>query len=149
MTATGQSLFKKPPVSTADVGVQTMSTSIPRFPVVCRSHPVPWGLDTDEPSPLVYNNSLDHIYTDKKRKLEDSTASWGASTCTPRKMLAFCINDLFHLNHLFDFLKSPISKKAEAHNDVLVNEEVVSESPIICEYEGLVMWTKYTSQLEL
>ena len=123
--------FKKPHVSTNDVGVQTMTTSIPRFPVACRSHPVPWGLDTDEPSPLVYDNSLDHNYTGKKRRLEDDIDVLG--DCPPRKKLAFGDQDPFQLNHLFDFLKSPINDDVDAY------EELVSETAITCKYEGLVI----------
>ena len=131
MTTGGASFFKKPSVSTADVGVQTMTTSIPRFPVACRSHPVPWGLDTDEPSPLVYDNSLDHNYTGEKRRLEDDIDVLG--DCPPRKKLAFGDQDPFQLNHLFDFLKSPINDDVDAH------EELVSETAITCKYEGLVI----------
>ena len=68
-------------IQTADVGVQTISTAITRFPEPSRSHVVPWGLDTEEPSPLTFqNNIIDHIYNNKMRKLEDPD-----STCPPRK----------------------------------------------------------------
>ena len=48
--------FKKPQVQMSDVGVQTMATSMLTFPIACRTQPVPWGLHTEEPSPLTTHN---------------------------------------------------------------------------------------------
>ena len=136
---TNETFFKKPPVSTAEVGVQTMTTSIPRFPVACRSHPVPWGLDTDEPSPLtVHSITIDHSYKGNKRKLEDST-TWRDSTWPPKKRLALDDQDYEFLNNLFgDFLKSTSNKDEYSEDYVAINEEGVTESPLPCEYDDVV-----------
>ena len=45
-------------VSKVDVGVQTMPTAIARLPVPSLTHPVPWGLGTDEASPLPTSKSI-------------------------------------------------------------------------------------------
>ena len=59
-------------VPTAEVGVQTMTTAINRFPVPSRTHPVPWGLNTDKSSPLNITKSIVNKNNRcKKRKLED------------------------------------------------------------------------------
>ena len=50
-------------IPTADVGVQTISTSIHRSPVDCHSHPVQWGLSTAEPSPLTVDHSNNGLPT--------------------------------------------------------------------------------------
>ena len=134
-----ESFFKKPPVSTAEVGVQTMTTSIHRFPVPCRSHPVPWGLDTDEPSPLtVHSITIDHSYNGNKRKLEDST-TWKDSTWPPKKRQALDDQDYEFLNNLFgDFLKSTSDKDEYSEDNATINEEGVTESPIPCENDDVV-----------
>ena len=99
---------------TADVGVQTVPTSISRFPVDCHSHVVSWGLGTDQPSPLaVHNITVDHSYNHNKRTLEDMT-SLEYSTCPPTKIPA--LEDQDYINP----------------------DVIVTETPVRCEYEGVV-----------
>ena len=74
-------------VSNNDIGVQTTSISIARFPVDSNTHPIPWGLATDKPSPLTVP---DHM----KLKLEDSLMFGGSD------------EDIEFLTNIFDFLKS-------------------------------------------
>ena len=123
-------VFQRPHIFTVDVGVQTMPTSIPRFPVACRSHPVPCGLDTESDSPLtVHDITADHSYNGNKRKLEDSNDLCEYSTLPTRKRLALGDQDPFHLNNLFDFLKFKINNMGNSNSYVVeINEVGVGES---------------------
>ena len=114
----------KSPVPTADVGVQTITTGIPRFPLACPSHIVPWGLLTEDPSPLTYQNrTVEDSFNCKKHKLEDSTA------CRDSTRPSF----FEFLNGIFDLLNSP-SNKDEYPKD----KKIVSESRILYEYDSVV-----------
>ena len=71
-----ETVFKKPKVQTSEAGVETISTSIHHFPIASRTHHVPWGLDTDDPSPLtIHNITADHRYKSNKRKFEEISCS--------------------------------------------------------------------------
>ena len=125
-----QSEFNKPCLPSNDIGVQTMTTAIPRFPVDCRSHFVPWGLDTYGPSPLtLQKNKVDYSYNDKKRKREDSDSAF-----PPNKRLASDNED--HV--VFDSLISPINNDGYPEECHTVKEEDIVRSSIPCPYEGVV-----------
>ena len=128
---------KTPKVQTSEVGVQTMTTSIHTFPIACRTHPVPWGLETDEPSPLTTHNITAHQrYRSNKRKCEDD--DWAHATWPPTKKLCLALGDQEFLNNLFSFLKSPIDIYEYSEDYVTINEEGVVPPSTACEYEGFV-----------
>ena len=127
-----EAVFKKPKVHTSEAGIQTMTTSIQTLPVVCCTHPVPWGLDTDEPSPLTTHNlTVDHGKKSSKRKLEDH--AW-----SPKKKPSLALDDQEFLDEMFSFLKSPIVLFDYSDNHAAINEEGVIPYSTTCEYEGLV-----------
>ena len=132
-----ETVFKKPKVQTSEVGVQTMSTSIHYFPVACCTLPVPWGLDTDEPSPLTTQNiTADHSYKSNKRKFEDSSCS--DVSWPPKKKHCQALDDQEFLNNIFCFLKSPTNIDDYSDDYVPINDEGVVPSPSTCKYEGFV-----------
>ena len=70
-----------------------MTTAIHRFPDPSRTHFVPWGLDTEEPSPLTNcKGSGKHSFNYKNWKLKHSKSIY-----LPKKKLS----------NLFGFLQSP------------------------------------------
>ena len=81
-------------VPTAEVGVQTLPISINRFPVPSRTHPVPWGVNTDISSSLIISKSFaNHNFRGKKRKLEDALTSQDCNY-PPRKKAALENEDI-------------------------------------------------------
>ena len=130
-----KTVYEKPKVQTSEVGVQTMSTSIHSFTVACHTHPVPWGLDTDEPSPITTHNiTADHSYNSNKQKFEDNY--WSDIAWPPKKKHCLALDDLEFLNNIFIFLKSPTDIDDYSEDYVSINEEGVVPSPTSCEYEG-------------
>lgn len=128
-----ESVFTNLSVLTADVGVQTMSTALHRFPEACHSLPIPWGLNTDKPSPLTSYRYTTACITDsksKKRKLENST--WPSN-----KRPAYEDQDTFKLNEILGYLKSPHLNKP--------NEESMVTYPKQSEYEGKLNVVIYPS----
>ena len=117
--------FEEPPITTAEVGTQTMAASISWLPIAGIRPTSPMGLKTDKPSPLTVNNNS------KKRKFDKCTA-WEDSNSPPKKRATFDNQDYGYLNSLFDYLKSP------SINDDYVDEKSVNQTLTPCEYEGFV-----------
>ena len=124
--------FEEPPILTADVGIQTMATSISWLPIAGHRPTIPRCLKPDTPSPLtVHNGTVDQGYNSKKRKFADCTA-WEDSISPPKKKAALENQDYGYLNNLFDYLKSPSITDGYA----VIDEEEVIKPPILCNYEG-------------
>ena len=117
-------VFKKSGVPSADAGVQTMSPAIHTFPEDCWSLPIPWGLETDEPSPLIKS-----LPKSKKRKLDDFTLP-------PNKRPALENQDPFKLNDIFGFLQQPIVDIKEADR-LTINEDGMVAPLTSYMYEGV------------